>query len=177
VGHQSAAPLRIMMVIRGCLMMESGERLWSSGARRPARGMRCEGGRGDRLPEHVAGPFSDAAAPSAAAWQPSRCHGAPARSAAAYERSGACAVRGRPLVCNTPELTCWCCAFCACTQFEAPYGFNPMRGPVLFYYSPSAPLKTYSENPICNSYLGSNCVAMGSGVKDDWSGAPAPPPP
>jgi hypothetical protein len=28
--------------------------------------------------------------------------------------------------------------------------------------------QTYSENPICQSYLGSNCVAMGSGVKDDW---------
>eukprot|EP00286_Rhodomonas_abbreviata_P024762 CAMPEP_0181302006 /NCGR_PEP_ID=MMETSP1101-20121128/7734_1 /TAXON_ID=46948 /ORGANISM="Rhodomonas abbreviata, Strain Caron Lab Isolate" /LENGTH=76 /DNA_ID=CAMNT_0023407363 /DNA_START=17 /DNA_END=247 /DNA_ORIENTATION=+ len=38
----------------------------------------------------------------------------------------------------------------------------------LFYYSPSPPLKTYSENPICSSYLGSNCVAMGSGVTDDY---------
>ena len=168
-----------MMVIRGCMMMGSGERIWSRGrgARRVACGARAAGV--TACPSMWSAPFSDAAAPSAAAWQPTRagCHGAPARSAAAYERSGACAVRGRPLVCNTPELTCRRCALCACTQFEAPYGFNPMRGPVLFYYSPSAPLKTYSENPICNSYLGSNCVAMGSGVKDDLSAAPAPPPP
>jgi hypothetical protein len=60
-----------------------------------------------------------------------------------------------------------CRGVCARAQFEAP--FHPMRGSVLFYYSPSAPLKTYSENPICQSYLGSNCVAMGAGVKDDWS--------
>jgi hypothetical protein len=28
----------------------------------------------------------------------------------------------------------------------------------LFYYSPSPPLRTYSENAICQSELGSNCV-------------------
>ena len=38
----------------------------------------------------------------------------------------------------------------------------------LFYYSPSAPLYSYSANPICQSYLGTNCVAMGSGSQGDW---------
>ena len=40
--------------------------------------------------------------------------------------------------------------------------------PALFYYSPSAPIKSYGSNPVCQSYLGSNCVAMASGVTDDW---------